>query len=113
MKVELYTSDELLSKIENVDAVLDGHTHVIYNTTSKDKNKKDIHISQTGTKMQSIGKLIIKSNGTISSEIIEVIPEPSDKTNATQLTRGGKTIWVNKDMNVLYAKIIIYVKIAN
>ena len=99
MKVEQYTSDELLSKIENVDAVLDGHTHAIYNTTSKDKNKKDIHISQTGTKLQSIGKLIIKRNGTISSEIIEVIPEPSDKTNATQLTRGGKTIWVNKDMN--------------
>ena len=99
MKVEQYTSDELLSKIKNVDAVLDGHTHVIYNTTTKDENNNDIHISQTGTKLQSIGKLIIKNNGEISSEIIKVIPEPSDKTNATQLTRGGKTIWVNKDMN--------------
>ena len=99
MKVEQYTSDELLSKIKNVDAVLDGHTHVIYNTTTKDGNSNDIHISQTGTKLQSIGKLIIKSNGEISSEIIKVIPEPSDKTNATQLTRGGKTIWVNKEMN--------------
>ena len=99
MKVEQYTSDELLSKIKNVDAVLDGHTHVIYNTTTKDGNNNDIHISQTGTKLQSIGKLIIKSNGKISSEIIEVIPEPSDKTNAKQLTRGGKAIWVNKEMN--------------
>ena len=51
----------LLSKLENVDAVLDGHTHLIYNTTTKDKNNKDIHISQTGTKLQSIGKLIIKN----------------------------------------------------
>jgi 2',3'-cyclic-nucleotide 2'-phosphodiesterase (5'-nucleotidase family) len=99
MELEQYTSDGLLLKIKNVDAVLDGHTHLIYNITSKDKNNKDIHISQTGTKLQSIGKLIIKTNGEISSEIIQVIPEPSDKTNAIKLTRGGKEIWVNKDMN--------------
>ena len=99
MELEQYTSDKLLSKIENVDAVLDGHTHLIYNTTKKDINTKDIHISQTGTKLQSIGKLIIKNDGTIASEIIQVIPEPSDKTNAIKLTRGGKEIWVNKDMN--------------
>jgi 2',3'-cyclic-nucleotide 2'-phosphodiesterase (5'-nucleotidase family) len=99
MELEEYTSEGLLSKIENVDAVLDGHTHLIYNTTTKDINNKDIHISQTGTKLQSIGKLIIKSTGAIISEIIQVIPEPSDKTNAIKVTRGGKEIWVNKDMN--------------
>ena len=99
MDVEQYTSNELLSKVQNVDAVLDGHTHKIYNTTSKDMDDKDVHISQTGTKLASIGKLIIKNDGTIESENIQVIPEPSDKTNATKLTRGNKDIWVNKDMN--------------
>ena len=99
MELEQYTSDGLLSKIEKVDAVLDGHTHLIYNITTKDINNKDIHISQTGTKLQSIGKLIIKSDGEIISEIIQVIPEPSDKTNAIKVTRGGKEIWVNKDIN--------------
>ena len=99
IELEQYTSDELLSKIENVDAVLDGHTHLIYNITKKDINNKNIHISQTGTKLQSIGKLIIKNDGTIISEIIQDIPEPSDKSNAIKLTRGGKEIWVNKDMN--------------
>ena len=62
-------------------------------------NNKDIHISQTGTKLQSIGKLIIKNDGTIASEIIQDIPEPSDTTNAIKLTRGNKEIWDNKDMN--------------
>ena len=94
MDVEQYTSNEVLSKLENVDAVLDGHTHIVYNTTTKDKNNKDIHITQTGTKLQSIGKLIIKNDGTISSEIIQAIPEPSDTTNATKLTRGGNEVWV-------------------
>ena len=46
MDVEQYTSNELLKKIENVNAVLDGHTHLIYNTTTKDKNNKDILFSQ-------------------------------------------------------------------
>jgi len=99
MDVEQYTSNELLSKIDNVDAVLDGHTHLIYNTTSKDKDSKNIHISQTGTKLESIGKLIIKKDGTIASEIIKEVPEPSDKTRAIQLKRGKNDVWVDKGMN--------------
>ena len=99
MDVEQYTSNELLTKLENVDAVLDGHTHIIYNTTTKDKNNKDILISQTGTKLQSIGKLIIKNNGTIASESIKEVPEPSNTAGAIKLTRGKNEVWVNKDMN--------------
>ena len=99
MDVEQYTSNELLSKISNVDAVLDGHTHLIYNTTSKDKNNKDIYISQTGTKLQSIGKLVIKKDGTITSENIRKVPEPSNTTGAINVTRGKNDVWVNKDMN--------------
>ena len=51
MDVEQYTSNELLSNLENVDAVLDGHTHIVYNTTTKDKNSNDIHITQAATKL--------------------------------------------------------------
>ena len=99
MKEEQYSSDYLLSKLENVDAILDGHTHKVYNVTSKDKNGKDIYITQTGTKFQSIGKLIIKTNGKITSEIISEVPEPSNKNNATNIFRSKANRWVNKDMN--------------
>ena len=98
MKIEQYTSEHLLSKLYGIDAVLDGHTHKIYNTTSPDKNKKDISITQTGTKLESIGKLIIKKDGTIFSEIITEVPEPTDKTNAIKINRGGKERWVDKKM---------------
>ena len=99
MDLEDYTSNELLSKLENVDAILDAHTHLIYNTTSKDKNDKLIPIAQTGTKLPTIGKLTIKPNGTILSEIIRETPEPNNKTDAIQLTRGKKTVWISKKMN--------------
>jgi len=99
MDVEDYTSNGLLSHLEKVDAVLDGHTHRVYNTTSKDKNNKDIPISQTGTKLQSIGKLIIKPNGSFESEIIINVTEPVDKEDAINITRGGQERWVNKKAN--------------
>jgi 2',3'-cyclic-nucleotide 2'-phosphodiesterase (5'-nucleotidase family) len=50
MSTEQYKSEELLSKLENVDAILDGHTHKVYNLTNPDKNKKEIYTTQTGTK---------------------------------------------------------------
>ena len=99
MDVEDYTSNGLLSHLEKVDAVLDGHTHRVYNTTSKDKNNKDIPISQTGTKLQSIGKLIIKSNGSLENEIIVNVTEPLDKEDAINITRGGQERWVDKKTN--------------
>ena len=99
MKEEQYKSEYLLSKLENVDAILDGHIHKIYNITSKDKNGKDIYIAQTGTKLQSIGKLIIKPNGTITSKIIYEVPEQSNNTNATTIYRSKSNRCVDKDMN--------------
>jgi 2',3'-cyclic-nucleotide 2'-phosphodiesterase (5'-nucleotidase family) len=63
MSVEQYTSDGLLSNLEGVNAVFDGHTHLVYNVTTKDKNNKEIPIAQTGTKFESIGKLVIKTDG--------------------------------------------------
>jgi 2',3'-cyclic-nucleotide 2'-phosphodiesterase (5'-nucleotidase family) len=96
MEIEDYTSDGLLSHLENVNAILDGHTHLIYTSSSKDKNGKVIPISQTGTKLESIGKLIIKSDGTLETEIIKEVPEPTDKEGAIKITRGNKERWVDK-----------------
>ena len=97
MNIEEYTSNGLLSNLEGVTAILDGHTHKIYNTTSKDKNGNNITISQTGTKLQTIGKLILKKDGSIISEIIYDIPEPINKTNAIKINRASKERWVDSE----------------
>ena len=98
MKAEQYTSEGLLSKLSGVDAILDGHTHKIYNETSQDKDGKNIHITQTGTKLQRIGKLIIKSDGTITSENLEKVPEPSDKSTSSLIKRGTEDRWVDSNL---------------
>ena len=103
--VEQYTSNDILSHLNGVDAVFDGHTHKVYNITSKDKDNKDIHITQTGTKLANIGQLIIKEDGTILSENIHEVPEPKDKTGAKQITRSKADRWVDTEMNDFMNKI--------
>ena len=107
MGVEQYTSDGLFSKLEKVDGVFDGHTHSIYIDKSKDKNNKEIPIAQTGTKLESIGKLIIKIDGTLESENIKEVPQPSsDITGAKSVTRSSKTRWVDETTNTLITSIL-------
>ena len=99
MNKEAYTSNEILSNVQNIDAVFDGHTHEAYNTSSKDKSNKNIPVTQAGTKLAYIGQLIIKQDGTLLNENIAKVPEPEDQTNAIQINRGGDNRWVDKNMN--------------
>ena len=92
-----FNTEDLIFNLEGVDAILDGHTHAIYNTTSKDKKGKDIQINQVGTNLQAIGTLIIKEDANIISEIISEVPEPKNKANATKIKRD-KERWVNTEM---------------
>ena len=93
-----YTSDGFLAHIEGVDAMLDGHTHRVYNQTSKDKNGKDVPLCQTGTKLANIGVLKIAADGKITSELISKVPEPEDKANAMSVKRNDIDRWVDKEI---------------
>ena len=106
MSVEQYTSDGLVSKLEGVDAVFDGHTHTVYNVTTKDKNNKEIPIAQTGTKLETIGKLIIKTDGTIETENIKEVPEPNNIDGVKSLTRSKSERWVDEQTNTFINDIL-------
>ena len=94
-----YTSAELLSHIKDVDVMIDGHTHQVYNLTNKDKNGKEVIMSQTGTKLNNIGVLKIKADNTITSEIISEVPEPNGIEGAVSVKRNNKDRWIDKEMN--------------
>ena len=106
MSVEQYTSDGLLSNLEGVDAVFDGHTHSVYNVKAKDKTNAEIPIAQTGTKLESIGKLIIKTDGTIETEIIKEVPEPKNINGAKSLNRSKSERWVDGKTNTFITNLI-------
>ena len=94
------TSINLLKNIKNVDALIDGNTHLEYSKTTKDKEGKDIIIAQTGTKLNNIGVLIIHTDGTITQQNIETVPyDPDFEESSLEVFRKKKTTYVDSEMN--------------
>ncbi len=66
-----YTSEEIIANTAGIDVFLDGHSHsTIPSEECTDKNGKKVLLTSTGTKLSSLGKLTIKADGSISSELI-------------------------------------------
>ena len=63
------------------------------------KNKKEVIIAQTGTKLKNIGKLIIKADGTLSHEMISKVELDNDydKSLVETVTRNGVERHVDKE----------------
>ena len=101
-----HTSKGLLENLSGVDAIIDGHTHLVYHSTSKDKNGRDIYISQAGTKLSNVGKLTIKKNGTIISEMLDEIPLFDGYTEYKIVNRSHKIRYVDPKMNEFLQEII-------
>ena len=101
-----YAISTLINHISGVNAVLDGHTHQVYNINSTDKENNEVPIIQVGTKLSNLGILKI-TNGTIKSEIISEIPKPDKVKDAIEVKRSNnKKRWVDKDMNEYINNII-------
>ena len=101
-----YTSKGLLENLSGVNAIIDEHTHLVYNSTWKDKDGKDVYISQTGTRLANVGKITIKKDGNITSEIISEIPIFEGYQDYKNVLRSNKTRYVDPEMNELLEKII-------
>ena len=95
-----FTSSNLISNISGVDAMLDGHTHQVYNYKKKDKEGKYVPLVQTGTKLTNIGFLQITKD-TIIIDIISEVPEPEEKYGAEKVIRNNKERWIDKEMKEL------------
>ena len=94
------TSIELLKNLKNVNALIDGHTHLVYSEKAPDKNRNNVILVQTGTKLVNIGVLTIHENGTLSHKNIDEVPYESSLADKTlNVTRGNKLRYVDKDMN--------------
>ena len=93
------TSEGLLKNIKNVDALIDGHTHLVYSKTTPDKTGKQILFAQTGTKLSNIGVLKIASNGTITQENINEVPyDEMLDSQILSVIRNNKRVFVDAEM---------------
>lgn len=70
-----WSSDNIISHTRGIDAVIDGHSHeTVQGKTVKNADGRDILLTQTGTKLKDIGKLTIRTDGTITTELVYEVP---------------------------------------
>ncbi|MEG2701361.1 MAG: metallophosphoesterase, partial [Clostridia bacterium] len=67
-----WMSNDVILNTTGIDVVLDGHSHSTVECEKvKNKDGKDVLLSQTGTKMQNIGELIITADGKLSTSLLK------------------------------------------
>lgn len=79
-----WSSEAVIKNTNGIDAVIDGHSHETYDKTFPNKDGEQIVVTQTGTKLQNIGKMTIKPDGTITTEMVNTVPDAGFTTYTVQ-----------------------------
>lgn len=70
-----WSSVNIIKNTTGIDVCIDGHSHeTTPSMTVKSRDERDVIITQTGTKLNNIGKLTIRTDGTIVSELVSEVP---------------------------------------
>ena len=78
-----YTSSDLIVNTNGIDAVLDGHSHsTIEQEVVKNKDREEVLLSSTGTKLAAVGALTIAADGTLSTRLHTESIFQDDETTA-------------------------------
>ena len=79
-----WSSGTIAAHTYNIDAVIDGHSHEQYEPPHKVINSigKEVLVTQTGTKLQALGQLVIQEDGRLSSTLIKTLPAADPKVTA-------------------------------
>ena len=87
---------DLIANTTGIDAVIDGHSH----TTAPcelvaDKSGKKVVYTQTGTKLNNIGKLTISKDGSIKAELVSEAEKDAEVTAFIEGLKGEYESLVN------------------
>ena len=85
-----WTSDSVIANTTGIDVVIDGHSHESFNRILENKEGNEVILTQTGTKLSSIGKLTIEPDGTITAELVNEVPA-LDTASAADATASDAT----------------------
>ncbi len=67
---QYWKSSDVIANTTGINGFIDGHAHLTFVKTIKDKAGKNVTVLSTGTKLENIGKMIIKKDGSVSAENI-------------------------------------------
>ena len=106
-----WTSEAVIKNTSGIDVMLDGHSHENYAKEYTNKKGQNVICSQTGSKFNSIGQLVIKEDGTMTTSLVsvkeygqsdETVQAEIDKQNGANEALLGQVI--GKTENALTTK---------
>lgn len=66
-----WRSTDIIANVSGLTAFIDGHSHsVIASQNVKDKSGKTVVLTSSGTKLTAIGKVVIKADGSVTSDLV-------------------------------------------
>lgn len=78
-----WRSTDIIKNVSGLTAFIDGHSHsVIPSQSVADKDGKSVTLTSSGTKLAAIGKLVIKADGSVSSELVKDYKEKNESVKA-------------------------------
>lgn len=86
-----WTSDAVIANTTGIDVCIDGHSHEVYDKYVSNKDGASVLLTQSGTKLSQIGKVIISPDGSITSEPVAEVPA-SDSTGQSSVREDGKVV---------------------
>ena len=92
-----FHSETVISKVHGIDLLIDGHEHAKGNFELKDQDGKTVKYSQAGTKLETIGTILINPDNTITTGFTDEVPKP-EGIEAELVTRGKKEYWVDSSI---------------
>lgn len=67
-----YSSTDIIANTTGLDAFIDGHSHTrVDGEMIKDKEGRDVLLTQTGSYLAAVGKMTISPDGKLTTELIE------------------------------------------
>lgn len=91
-----WTSEEVIANTTGLDAFIDGHSHsTVEGKAVKDKSGNEVWLTQTGEYLGAVGKMTIKENGQIATELI------TEYAAADASVKALEDVWIEETNGVL------------
>ena len=74
------SSEDIIANVTGLDAFIDGHSHTtMVGEKIKDKDGKDVVLTQTGSYLNAVGIMTLAADGSISNELVNEYDREDDK----------------------------------
>ena len=78
---DVWTSKSVIANTTGIDVFIDGHSHESYEEIVKNADGEDVYLAQTGTKLASIGQVVIDTaTGDITCSLVSDFTEADAET---------------------------------